>query len=173
MLGSRANRKRYRGGMKSVAARLVRRDALRWMGAAVGSGLLSIRNGDRFSELAELEGVDLVFVRGAEQTLADQLDFFFGSRTTLRASRGVEIARLIGPHARVVTLDESDQSLGDFLHYGGSREHDVRCERVREWGPQVEQAEVLQWVFDEVDWPKCQARLAAREATRRVVVSRA
>ena len=32
---------------------------------------------------------------------------------------------------------------------------------------------VLQWVFDEADWPKHQARLAAREATRRVVVSRA
>lgn len=157
--------------MKPTAARLPRRDALRWMGAACSAGLLPQSVAER--GLAAPEGVDLVFVRSAAHTLADQLDFFFGSRTELRASRGVEIARLIGPHARVVTLDEADQTLGDFLHYGGVRNHDVRCERVREWCPQVEQADVLQWVFDEADWPKHQARLAAREATRRVVVSRA
>lgn len=140
------------------------------MGAACSAGLLPPSLAAQ--ELGAAEGVDLVFVRGPQHTLADQLAFFFGSRTELRASRGVEIARLMGPRARVVTLDETDQTLGDFLHYGGGREHAVRCERVRQWGPAVEQADVLQWVFDEADWPKHQARLAARGRSRRVVLSR-
>lgn len=157
--------------MKSAAARFPRRDALRWMGAACSARLLPKGLAER--ELGAAEGVDLVFVRHPQHTLADQLDFFFGSRTALRASRGVEIARLMGPHARVVSLIESEQTLGDFLHYGGRREHEVRCQRVQQWGPEVERAEVLQWVFDEADWPKNRARLVDRERTRQVVISRA
>lgn len=141
------------------------------MGAACSAGLLP--QAVVAQEGWAPDGVDLVLVRGPQHTLADQLAFFFGSRTELRSSRGIEIARLMGPHARVVTLDETEQTLGDFLHYGGSRDQEVRCERVRAWSPAVEEAEVLQWIFDEADWPKYQARIAARERTRRVVLSRA